>query len=183
MNDQSKTSMEPSSKSEINVKDVIGSDLTATSKDHAGVEGVPAEFITADEAALIGKQVEGTMNGKDWIAGELFEVIDLFVPYGLLVNGEKKWCAEIRPAQSGREAPATESWPNEQNAVDGRDVLIEKLYAALEEARRAIGGHIAPEHCYSTGPLTGNSYRDLVECPACSFISVYDALLSTRSKP
>lgn len=55
------------------------------------------------------------------------------------------------------------------------------LREALESARRAIGDHIAPDHCYSTGPLTGNAYHDLVECPECSFIARYDAIKQTAS--
>ena len=53
---------------------------------------------------------------------------------------------------------------------------IARLREALEEGRRAIGDHSAPDDCYATGPLTGDDYRDLVECPACSFIAVYEAL-------
>jgi hypothetical protein len=84
----------------------------------------------------------------------------------------------VNRAQSGCAAPATIGQPNEQNAVevDGRDVLIERLYAALEEARRAIGDHFAPNDCYATGPLTGHRVRDLVECPACSFIATFATL-------
>ncbi len=54
--------------------------------------------------------------------------------------------------------------------VDERKILIE----ALKEARRAIGDHYAPNDCYATGPLTGNEFRDLVQCPACSAIAMYD---------
>ena len=52
------------------------------------------------------------------------------------------------------------------------------LLAALHEGRRAIGDHFAPNDCYATGPLTGNHYRDLVECPACSFIAIYEAAIA-----
>jgi hypothetical protein len=52
------------------------------------------------------------------------------------------------------------------------------LLEALKEARRAIGDHHAPNDCYATGPLTGNSRRDLVECPACSAILKYDAAIA-----
>ena len=55
------------------------------------------------------------------------------------------------------------------------------LKKALEEGRRAIGDHSAPHDCYATGPLTGDDYRDLVECPACSFIAMYDAALSQEA--
>ena len=55
------------------------------------------------------------------------------------------------------------------------------LVEALHEARRARGEHIAPEHCYTTGPTTGDPYRDLVECPACSFITKYDAALKEKN--
>lgn len=60
---------------------------------------------------------------------------------------------------------------------------LEALMDALREARRAIGDHWAPNDCYATGPLTGNAYRDLVECPACSFIARFERLeaLNPRS--
>jgi hypothetical protein len=52
------------------------------------------------------------------------------------------------------------------------------LLAALHEGRRAIGDHYAPNDCYATGPMTGDEYRDLVQCPACSFIAMYDAVIT-----
>ena len=52
------------------------------------------------------------------------------------------------------------------------------LIEVLREGRRAIGDHSAPDDCYATGPVTGNAYRDLIECPACSFIAKYDETLS-----
>lgn len=51
------------------------------------------------------------------------------------------------------------------------------LIEALHEGRRAIGDHFAPDDCYATGPMTGDEYRDLVQCPACSFIAMYDAAI------
>ena len=51
---------------------------------------------------------------------------------------------------------------------------VEALREALDEGRRAIGDHHAPNDCYATGPVTGDPYRDLVECPACSFIAMYE---------
>jgi hypothetical protein len=55
------------------------------------------------------------------------------------------------------------------------------LVEALREARRAIGDHNAPSDCYATGPLTGDPYRDLVECPACSAIAKIDAVLASSA--
>lgn len=52
----------------------------------------------------------------------------------------------------------------------------DRLKEALEEGRRAIGNHWAPNDCYATGPVTGDTYRDLVECPACAFLAKFDAL-------
>lgn len=54
---------------------------------------------------------------------------------------------------------------------------IQQIVEALKEGRRAVGDHFAPNDCYATGPLTGDSYRDLVECPACSFIAMYDSVM------
>jgi DNA-binding FadR family transcriptional regulator len=53
-----------------------------------------------------------------------------------------------------------------------------ELLEALHEGRRAIGEHFAPDHCYATGPVTGDAFRDLVQCPACSFIAMYDAVIT-----
>lgn len=54
---------------------------------------------------------------------------------------------------------------------------VPELIAALKEARRAIGDHIAPEHCYATGPATGSPAMDYLQCPACSAIALYDAVM------
>lgn len=74
---------------------------------------------------------------------------------------------------------ASRSVPNEDYvqfmaAVDAVALAV----AALHEGRRAIGDHHAPNDCYATGPLTGDEYRDLVQCPACSFIAMYDAAIA-----
>ena len=58
---------------------------------------------------------------------------------------------------------------------------ISDLFAVLEEGRRAIGDHWAPNDCYATGPMTGDPIRDLIECPACSFIAMYDAVKVRRA--
>ena len=52
--------------------------------------------------------------------------------------------------------------------------------AALKELRRAIGDHYAPHDCYATGPVTGNDYRDIVECPACSASAHYDEAITIQ---
>ena len=54
------------------------------------------------------------------------------------------------------------------------------LAALVNEACRAIGNHYPPDDCYSTGPLTGNDHRDLVECPACFFIAMHAAIAATK---
>lgn len=53
-----------------------------------------------------------------------------------------------------------------------------ELLAVLHEGRRAIGDHFAPDHCYATGPVTGDAIRDLIQCPACSFIAMYDIVIA-----
>ena len=53
-----------------------------------------------------------------------------------------------------------------------------EMLEALKIGRRAIGEHNAPSDCYATGPLTGNHYADLVQCPACLFIHMYDAAIA-----
>jgi hypothetical protein len=60
---------------------------------------------------------------------------------------------------------------------------VQALMKALGEARRAIGDHFAPMDCYTTGPLTGDWHRDMVECPACAFIAAHDAALAQLKEP
>lgn len=66
---------------------------------------------------------------------------------------------------------------------------VERVKNVLEEGRRAVGDHFAPNDCYATGPMTGDHIRDLVECPACSFLALYDkykaraALQQSEVKP
>lgn len=45
--------------------------------------------------------------------------------------------------------------------------VFDAITKLIEAARRANGDHTAPHDCYATGPLTGDPYRDLVECPGC----------------
>lgn len=66
------------------------------------------------------------------------------------------------------------------NPLDDPRVLA--LVEAVKEGRRAIGEHHAPHDCYATGPLTGDAFRDLVQCPACSFIAAHDAALSALAE-
>ena len=54
------------------------------------------------------------------------------------------------------------------------DKEVRQLKELLEAGKRAIGDHYAPDDCYATGPLTGNKYLDLVQCPACAFIKMFD---------
>lgn len=61
----------------------------------------------------------------------------------------------------------------EREAANARKRAAE-LLEVIKEARRAVGDHNAPDDCYATGPLTGDSFRDLVQCPACSFIAMHD---------
>lgn len=70
------------------------------------------------------------------------------------------------------------NFPGETEANARLIAAAPDLLEALHEGRRAIGDHNAPNDCYATGPLTGDAYRDLVECPACRFIAMYDAAIS-----
>jgi hypothetical protein len=47
--------------------------------------------------------------------------------------------------------------------IEQRDEKIRLLLETIEEMRRAIGDHNIPTDCYSTGPLTGNVMRDLMD--------------------
>jgi len=67
-----------------------------------------------------------------------------------------------------------------QSKANGTEAAkrIKVLETALRAARRAIGDHTAPHDCYATGPLTGDPFLDLIECPACTFILHYDRVLT-----
>jgi len=85
---------------------------------------------------------------------------------------------EIRDSANGGTLVfrANRAWYAAQ-AINSHDELVamnKELLEALEEGRRAIGDHFAPSDCYATGPMTGDEFRDLVQCPACSFIAMYD---------
>ena len=82
----------------------------------------------------------------------------------------------VRDLRATRESG--DPWAAWHLAIQAAD-RIEQLEAALEEGRRAIGDHFAPSDCYATGPLTGDRIRDLVECPACSFILIYNVIKGT----
>jgi hypothetical protein len=60
--------------------------------------------------------------------------------------------------------------------------VCKPLIDALEEARRAIGDHYAPNDCYATGPMTGDVIRDLIQCPACSAINMYASAIEAHNK-
>lgn len=68
------------------------------------------------------------------------------------------------------------------SSLTPRGATNRELLEALREGRRAIGDHSAPGDCYATGPVTGDPIRDLVQCPACSFIAMYDAIVAKGGK-
>lgn len=67
-----------------------------------------------------------------------------------------------------------------ETGLSPRELLAQRdeLLEALKEGRRAIGDHITPTDCYATGPSTGDHFRDLAQCPACSFIATHDAAIA-----
>lgn len=64
----------------------------------------------------------------------------------------------------------------ERERADAAERRVAELEAGLASARRAIGDHHAPNDCYATGPLTGDEFLDLVQCPACAFLDQYATL-------
>ena len=46
----------------------------------------------------------------------------------------------------------------------------------IKLARIALGDHFAPDHCYSTGPKTGDPFTDLVWCPGCALLKAFSEL-------
>ncbi len=95
-------------------------------------------------------------------------------PSRVYISGEGWHClASVIVRLFGRKEGRPEGLANMRLIAAAPDLL-----AALHEGRRAIGDHFAPNDCYATGPLTGNNYRDLVECPACSFIRMHEAAIA-----
>ena len=86
----------------------------------------------------------------------------------------------LRVAENDVNMEACKAIPALCDAYEAQAKEIERLNELLREARRAIGDHNAPNDCYATGPLTGDPFRDLVQCPACSFIAMYDEHVSTK---
>lgn len=93
------------------------------------------------------------------------------------VRLESEW-ANCRRQRDNLEAAGADRLRDLESAT----ALLQEAAKVVEELRRAIGDHWAPNDCYATGPVTGDAIRDLVQCPACSAISMYDAFL-TRLNP
>jgi len=85
---------------------------------------------------------------------------------------------EFDDAEAAKAAAQADYEARIMAALDTPAPAMGELVEALKEGRRAIGDHFAPHDCYATGPLTGDPYRDLVQCPACSFIAAHDAVLA-----
>jgi hypothetical protein len=112
------------------------------------------------------KHTPGPWSLKDWTAHDQHGAIEACGTQVVDANGHLVSAATVEDPSEGEEANA--------RLIAAAPELLE----ALKEARRAIGMHNAPNDCYATGPLTGNEYRDLVECPACSAIAMYDAAIA-----
>lgn len=92
------------------------------------------------------------------------------------LRGEVRDLTADRDSWMDQAEERVRNWHEEHEArlaAERRVAELEKLMAA---ARRAIGDHHAPNDCYATGPLTGDEFLDLVQCPACAFIDQYAAL-------
>lgn len=89
---------------------------------------------------------------------------------------EARDALRIRTADYYAQGDAYDAMRARAEAAEARSGV--ELLEAFSAGRRAIGDHYAPDHCYATGPMTGDHFRDLVQCPACSFIAMHDAAMS-----
>ena len=91
-------------------------------------------------------------------------------------DGNRFWGIKPEKFHYGAEYLDTAGWMSEANArlIAEAPALVD----ALREGVRAIGDHFAPNDCYVTGPVTGDLFRDLVQCPACSFLAMAEPILA-----
>ena len=106
--------------------------------------------------------------------------------YGFEVVADREGCAEPHTIVQTHALPGGGDFDdqlNEHRANARLAAAAPELLDALHEARRAIGDHYAPNDCYATGPKTGDLIRDLVQCPACSFIAMYETAIKKATTP
>ena len=137
----------------------------------------------AQIAAMIADREAGTpgpwrvkVNSRDdqvtcdlTICGDIFQMADLNGPQYAHQHPNARRMARVPDMEAAIIAQATEL----ERLRAERDALRK----VITEGRRAIGDHFAPHDCYATGPMTGDPIRDLVQCPACSFIAMHDTAL------
>lgn len=75
-----------------------------------------------------------------------------------------------------------EKWWVPEEVWLGDQLHIEELERLVIAADRAVGTHNAPDDCYATGPLTGDPIADLVECPACTYLTMREKVTVTQPK-
>lgn len=68
------------------------------------------------------------------------------------------------------------------SAVKERDEAYARVEVMRRHLTRVIGDHWAPNDCYSTGPLTGDPFVDLVECPSCAALEFLKSLAPELAK-
>ncbi len=100
----------------------------------------------------------------------------------ITIGAGKTMLGEVNFCSNSDGYPSIQS-EEEMRALAALWIAAPELLAALHEGRRAIGDHFAPNDCYATGPVTGDAFRDLVQCPACSFIAMYDTAIAKAEAP
>ena len=113
-------------------------------------------------------------DGRHMTEKQLAGIIDTVRALASQLSARDTECREAVMQSLASMGQAQEAY----EALVRAEARIATLPEALKEGRRAIGDHFAPHDCYATGPLTGDTFRDLVQCPACSFIAEYDAALT-----
>lgn len=78
-------------------------------------------------------------------------------------------------------------WKAWQAATLAAEARIRELEAAEKDVYRlvtalkdVVGVHDAPNNCYSTGPMTGDPFYDLVRCPSCCALSLISEIENKR---
>lgn len=156
-------------------------------KDNEVDENVPVYVATAPERIYL-QVADDAYYAEDpfpaeeevtWCADSVMELEVSYVREDLHAATVAELRAEVEKARiAGIDAcdKLTALWQKDIDRADAAERRVGEFEKLMTAARRAIGDHHAPNDCYATGPLTGDAFLDLVQCPACAFLEQHATL-------